>query len=189
MSRTGRALLLLGALWFAQALPTAHPATAATSATEQQLKAVFVFNFTRFVTWPAEAFATADEPFVIGVLGNDAFAAQVEEAVRGEQLEETHPLQVRVLRGVEEIQGLRCGILYIDRTRDADFARAVALLGGNNTLTVSDMDDAAKRGAMIQLYREGNRIGLAINADAVRGAGLTINPYLLRLATPARAGK
>jgi hypothetical protein len=39
--------------------------------TEYQVKAVFVYNFSRFVEWPPQSFTAPDEPFVIGVLGSD----------------------------------------------------------------------------------------------------------------------
>jgi hypothetical protein len=176
-----RALLLLGAM--CTGLP-AQPAAAA-APTEQQLKAVFLFNFTHFVTWPPGAFATPAEPFVIGILGNDDFAAQVEEAVRDERLDE-HPMQVRRFRKVEDIQD--CRILFIDRARGSDLGRALALLAGRNTLTVSDLDGAAQRGATIELVNENNRIRLVINTEAARDAGLTVSSKMLRLARPAGTG-
>ncbi len=45
-----------------------HTATAQ-SATEYQVKAAFLFNFAKFVEWPADAFPTADTPLQICVLG------------------------------------------------------------------------------------------------------------------------
>ncbi len=68
------------------------------AATEQQLKAVFVFNFSHFVAWPADSFASPTEPFVIGVLGGEAFAAQLEEAVRDEKRGCAIRCEVRRLR-------------------------------------------------------------------------------------------
>ena len=77
------------------------------------------------MAWPPESFAAPDEPFVIGVLGSEEFAAQLEEAVRNERLD-THPLLVRRFRSVEEIQD--CRILYIERSQGAvlDQIRAAA---------------------------------------------------------------
>ncbi len=88
--KIARKLLLLGALAITAGL-AAQPARPQTAApTEQQLKAVFVFNFSHFVAWPQNSFATPSEPFAIGVLGGDAFAAELEEAVRDERVD-THP--------------------------------------------------------------------------------------------------
>jgi hypothetical protein len=158
---------------------TAGSAGATPGATEQQLKAVFIFNFSHFVAWPAESFAAPGEPFVIGVLGSEELAAQVEQAVRGEQVD-SHPLVVRRYQSVDDIQDSR--ILYIERSRGPDLPRALMRVESRATLTVSDVDGAIGKGAMVQLATENNRIRLAINADAARSAGLTVSSNLLRLA-------
>jgi len=182
--RSGRRALLLGALCMGLWVRAAHAADLAP--TEQQLKAVFVFNFSHFVQWPPAAFASATEPFVIGVLGNDAFAAQVEEAVRDEHLD-AHPLQVQRYGRVDDIRD--CRILYIDRSQGAQLDRVLALLDHHGTLTVSDVDDAARHGIIIQLATEEHRIRLVINAEQARSAGLTISSNLLRLARVAHTGE
>ncbi|HTQ36170.1 MAG TPA: YfiR family protein [Steroidobacteraceae bacterium] len=182
--RLARGALLLGALWLGMAVAQERAAAAA-APTEQQLKAVFVFNFSHFVAWPPSAFASPTDPFVIGVLGNDAFAAQVEEAVHDERLD-THPLEVRRFARVDDIQD--CRILYIDRSQQAALGRVLTLLDHRDTLTVSDLDDAAKRGIIIQLATEDNRIRLLINTESAHSAGLTISSNLLRLARVAHTG-
>lgn len=145
--------------------------------TEYQVKAVFVFNFARFVEWPVQAFTAPNEPFVIGIVGTDPFGARLDEAVRGEQVGQ-HPLLVRRFRNADEIGA--CQILYIDRSEGAQLSQILAALNRRNTLTVTDLDGAAQRGAMIQFVTESNRIRLRINVGAARAAGLTISSKLLR---------
>ncbi|WP_414662985.1 YfiR family protein [Horticoccus sp. 23ND18S-11] len=45
-----------------------HAASADAVVYEYNVKAGYLFNFARFVEWPATAFATPISPFVIGVL-------------------------------------------------------------------------------------------------------------------------
>jgi hypothetical protein len=59
---------------------------AAAQPAEYQVKAVFLFNFTQFVSWPRESFADPQAPFVIGILGRDPFGRALDDAVRGEQV-------------------------------------------------------------------------------------------------------
>ena len=75
----------------------AVPAAPAPAPTEEQVKAVFVFNFSHFVEWPAQSFASPESPFVIGVLGSDSFGDRLEETVHGEKIGE-HPLAVHRFR-------------------------------------------------------------------------------------------
>ncbi len=138
--KTARTLLLLGTFALAAGLAAQPARTQTATPTEQQLKAVFVFNFSHFVAWPQNSFATPAEPFVIGVLGGDAFAAELEEAVRDERVD-THPLVVRRLRSAADIAD--CRILYIDRSQGADLDRIIPQLQQRGILTVSDLEGAA----------------------------------------------
>lgn len=145
--------------------------------TEFQVKAVFVFNFATFVQWPPEQQAASNTPFVIGLLGADELAGHLEEAVRGE-LVDGRPLQVRRYRSVEEVDD--CRILFIGRGQQSQLGSVLGRLDGRRTLTVSDVDGAARNGVMIQLANEKNRVRLLINVDAAQAAGLTISSNLLR---------
>jgi hypothetical protein len=147
--------------------------------TEYQVKAVFVYNFSRFVEWPPQTFTAPTEPFVIGILGSDPFGARLDEAVRGEQIDQ-HPLVVRRFRDLGEIGD--CRILYIDRSESAQLQQILAALDHRRTLTVADLDGSSERGVMIQFATENNRIRLRINVASARAAGLTISSKLLRSA-------
>src|SRR5262245_37705272 len=48
---------------------------------EYQIKAAFLYNFTKFVEWPQERFAGENAPFVIGVLGRNPFGDELEKIV------------------------------------------------------------------------------------------------------------
>jgi len=173
------ALLCAGLLALSPAL---LPAATPQPATDHQVKAVFVYNFTHFVEWPAESFAAPDAPFVIGVLGGEDVATQLEEAVRGERVDR-HPLQVRRYGSAAEVS--ECHILFIDHDSAQQLAGVLARLG-RGTLTVSDVEDASRRGVMIQFATRNSRIRLLINVESARMAGLTISSNLLRPAEIVR---
>src|SRR5690606_601381 len=74
--------------------PAGGPALAAQdAASEEQVKAVFLFNFAHFVDWPPAAFESS-QPFVIGFVGGEEVVPLLEEAVRGED-RDGHSFQVR----------------------------------------------------------------------------------------------
>ena len=150
---------------------------AASAPSEDQVEAVFVFNFSHFVEWPPQIFAAPGEPFVIGILGSDPLGAQLDEVVRGEKIN-GHPLRVQRFRSLADID--RCQILFIDRSESGRITQILAALNGRNTLTVSQADGAAERGVMIQFATENSRIRLRINVESARAAGLTISSKLLR---------
>lgn len=157
----------------------------AAAPTAVQVKAVFIFNFSHFVEWPVAAFASPTEPFVIGMLGGGELAGQLEAAVRGERVD-AHPLQLRRYRSVEEVDD--CHILFIGEDAGVPLEGVLARLDGRSTLTVSDQDGASRRGVMIQLATERNRVRLLINVAEAQAAGLTISSNLLRPAEIIRTG-
>jgi hypothetical protein len=166
--------------------PAQTPAQAVATAPEYQLKAVFLFNFAQFVSWPAGAFAEPSAPLVIGVLGEDPFGSFLDETVRGETIE-GHPLRIRRFDSLD--QATDCHILYISRDELERMPAIRQALEGRGVLTVSDELGFASRGGMIRFITERNRIRLRINLVAARAAGLTLSSKLLRAAEIVRTGE
>jgi hypothetical protein len=150
---------------------------AADAPTENQVQAVFLYNFSHFVEWPAQAFTAPSDPFVIGILGTDPFGARLDEAIRNEQVN-GHPLMVRRFHSIAEVNN--CQILFVDRSETERLGQILSALDHRSTLTVSQADGAAQRGVMIQFATENNRIRLRINVESARASGLTISSKLLR---------
>ncbi len=153
---------------------------------EYQVKAVFLFNFSQFVEWPAQAFSAADAPFTLCVLGEDRFGSQLDAAVRGESVQ-GHPLIVKRYREASELG--TCHMLFIGDSETPQLEQILGSLDGNATLTVSDIEHSAERGTIIQFANENNRLRLRINVAAARSAGLTISSKLLRPAEIVGPGR
>ena len=154
--------------------------------TEYQVKAIFLFNFSQFVDWPAAAFADGRSPLVIGVLGSDPFGATLDEIVRGETVN-GRPLAVRRYESVEQIEA--CHILFIERSQDEQLDAVLAALKGRNVLTVGDFEGFARRGGIIRFVTVGNKIRLRVNLAAAQDAKLTISSKLLRPAQIVAPGQ
>lgn len=166
---------LLGAAALAASLPAPG---ACAAAKEAEVKAVFIYNFTRFVEWEAQPAPAAAGTFDICVLGEDpvnqALLALPETAVRGSKT------RVRAL-GSEEAGIASCRVLYIGRSRHGRAAAVTRALRGAGVLTVSDKPGFAEAGGVIGFYTENNRVKLEINILAAREAGLKVDARLLEL--------
>jgi hypothetical protein len=164
------------------------PAHGATAADEYQVKAVFLFNFSRFVEWPASAFASPEAPFIVGVFGHDPFGGNLDEVVKGETVN-GRPLVVKRLKDVADAAG--CQIVFIHQSEARRLPDVLSALGGRSTLTVSDIPGTAQRGVMIRLVTEKGRVRMRVDVDSARASALTISSNLLRAAeivTPTTAG-
>lgn len=161
---------LLALIWLSGASGAPQPA-------EYQVKAVFLFNFTQFVSWPRESLPDPQAPFVIGVLGRDPFGRALEDAIRGEQVA-GRPLVIERYRTRADLKP--CQILFIDRSASAEIEGVLRELEHTGTLTVTDFDVGADPDVVIRFFTENQRIRLRINMDSARDAGLTISSKLLR---------
>lgn len=147
--------------------------------TEYEIKAVFLLHFSRFVEWPDNAFSAPDAPFVLCVFGHDPFGEALDAAVRGE----TRGDRSIVARRIRDVAAAReCHILFVHRSEDVRLAEILAALDHRSTLTVSDSIRGARRGEMIRLITENDRIRLRVDVDAVRAARLKVSSNLLRAA-------
>src|SRR5258708_38246594 len=55
---------------------------------EYVVKAGFLFNFSKYVEWPADAFDKADSPISIGIVGADPFGEDLDKALRNKIVKE-----------------------------------------------------------------------------------------------------
>lgn len=144
---------------------------------EYQVKAVFLFNFAQFVTWPSPP--PSGTPFVIGIVGDDPFDSYLDETVRGEKVNNRSLTTQRFRRGRDP---RNCDILFISQSERDRVAQIVSNLKGRSVLTVSDIEGFVDLGGMIELFAEKTRIRMRINLEAVRAANLKVSSKLLRVA-------
>lgn len=166
-------LLLLGALAAgAQEVPLPTPL-------EYELKAAFLYNFVKFVEWPADAFAGTRSPLTICVYGEDPFGASLDGAVRGETVGE-RSLLVQRPQALDRLRD--CHVLFVSRSERPRMREILSRLERAPVLTVGDSDGFLREGGMINFVLEENKIRFLINQEAAERSGLRISSKLLRLA-------
>jgi YfiR/HmsC-like len=147
-----------------------------TGAAEADIKAAFLFNFTKFVEWSDGA---AAGPFQICTLADARFDAVLAHTLSGESTD-GRPI-VRVTPEAPEFASA-CHILFISRGEDSRVGRWVAAVQGHPVLIVGESKAAADAGAEITFVVEDNRVKFDVNEDAASRAGLKISSKLLRVA-------
>lgn len=149
------------------------------AASEYDVKAAFLFQFTRFVQWPPESFDAPDAPLLICVLGSNPFGSSLREISQGEAAD-SHALVVKSHDRVEDLD--ECHIVFVGGTDAPTAAKAIARLAGKRVLTVSDTADFAQRGGVIGFVRVDGKLRLQVNRGAAEASQLRISAKLLRLA-------
>jgi uncharacterized protein DUF4154 len=154
---------------------------------EYEIKAGYLLNFCRYVEWPKHAVPGDEDTFVIGVLGPSPFDRPLLERLASKKVQDKKVV-IRQFASVKDYQP--CHILFVSAAPDerADEStvevRVKAVLAktkGSPVLLVSDTDELAEKGMMINFYIEENTVKLAINRNAAARAGLTIAAPLLNL--------
>jgi YfiR/HmsC-like len=154
---------------------------AAQRPTQYDVEAVYLYQFGKFVQWPA-ATSTAD-PFYICVMGRDPFAQRLDNTIAGEAIGNA-PLKADRIDTIDDAK--RCRILFISSSEDARLEEILNRIGKAPVLTVSDAPDFVARGGMIQFVIEDDRVRFEINVGTAKQAGLTMSSQLLKVAAAIR---
>lgn len=150
---------------------------------ESEVRAVYLYNFARYITWPAESFPNARTPIRICVMGGAPFGDALDRAVAGETVN-GRPIEAVRLGPQDAVRG--CHMLYAASTDDRRVTAALASARGRPLLTVGEHDRFLDRGGMIRFRRIDNRVRFDINLRAVEGNGLRISARLLGVAAEVR---
>ena len=172
------ALAVLAGLVFASIL---H---AQSAPTEYQVKAAYIYNFGKFVDWPAEVMPS-DNSFNICVLGHNPFDATFGTTIAGESIKGKN-VAIKVISHAQDATG--CQILFISSSEEARLKEIFAVLERSSVLTVSDMPQFTRRGGMIQFVTEANRVRFEVNLASAERTGLTLSSQLLKVAIGVRRG-
>jgi hypothetical protein len=141
--------------------------------TEYQVKAAFLYNFAKFIEWPADT-GTLN----LCILGEDNFGRDIDD-IEGKTAA-GKVLSVRRIKSVHEIR--KCRMLFIASPENERLDSVLAAAQGLNILTVGDTNGYAERGVIINFYKEQNKIRFEINKDAAEHSGLKISSKLFGLA-------
>ena len=153
------------------------PSGAEVSPPEYQVKAAYLFNFAKFVEWPASAFPGAGAPRVIGIIGKGPFG-EAFEALAGRSAK-GRKVQVRHVSRVDELAG--CQILFIANSEKPRLREILGALPAG-VLTVSDIKRFCNAGGMIGLVSRGDKVQFEVNLANAERAGLKVSSQMLKLA-------
>ena len=149
---------------------------------EANVKAVFLYNFAKYVTWPAPTLGERSPAEVrICVTANDGFFNLLKSAVQGEDVD-GKPLIPVALEGLDEAR--TCQILYVGNSQTADAKAWLTAVRGAQVLTVAD--GALNDETIITFVRDNNRIRFDINRGSANRRNLNVSAKLLRLARQVR---
>ncbi len=157
-------------------LPGLSRAEPAGDERQNALKAVFVYKFSLYVTWPE---TSKMKPLRICVLGDDPLRGAL-DAVAEKKAAQDQAIRVTTYRAAEECVG--CHILVVPRGQSARIPEVLRALKGRAVLTVGDGEGAAAAGLAMGFVIRDGRLRFEVNTQALKATGLVASSRLLKLA-------
>jgi YfiR/HmsC-like len=149
----------------------------AQAVSEYQVKAAYLYNFAKFVDWPAESFTSPAAPIRLCVLNDRPFQTQLEQIVNGKKIIGRPVLAIAVQTGEESRD---CQVLFISSSQQP--RHIFDLLQEASVLTVGETASFLEEGGIINFVIQGNQVHFEVNHKAATKARLRVSSRLLSLA-------
>jgi hypothetical protein len=146
---------------------------------EYQVKAAYLYKFLDFVEWPAASFESAKSPFVLGVIGADALAAELEVLISRRRAEH-RPALIRRLKPGEAVDGLH--VLFVGRSAGARAPTLLASAAQQPVLTVTEFDEGLSAGGVINFVVVDKRVRFDVALRSAEAREIKISSRLLGVA-------
>ncbi|MGD1018277.1 MAG: YfiR family protein [Verrucomicrobiia bacterium] len=169
------AAIVLGVL----AMSVRDDAAGAPTLSEYQVKALFLFNFAKYVDWPTDAFGNASAPIVIGLIGDDGFGDDFNRLVAGKTIN-NRAVVVKHMANEQEYR--TCQILFVSASEKDHLSAILEAVKNTAVLTVGETDGFLALSGMINFTKKDNKIHLEINLIPVQQANLKLSSKLLSVA-------
>lgn len=151
----------------------AFSALAQTKPNSAQLKAVYIYKFTNYVTWP---FEERMKEFVICVMSSEALHNQLKGIGNVAKFRNKIPIKVVYCKGVNDILP-NCHMLVIDGSRNDNLWSVYAKIRGKSVLMVAENLVDYKK-SMISFVETGGNIKFIINKTKLEESELIVKEQL-----------
>lgn len=176
-------LHLLLCLCFGILIPTAW---AAAGPTEYQVKAAFLYQFTKYTKWPGAFSLDSTNNMNLCLIGGDPFGSALGLFSKASNSK----LSISIKKGVGSGDISGCHILFIAKGAEGELSSILAQAKSAPVLTVSEIKGFSEKGGMIEIQTveksigvfERNNVGLVINSKAAQKVAISFDAQLLEIA-------
>ncbi|MFH2096548.1 MAG: YfiR family protein [Bacteroidota bacterium] len=147
---------------------------------EYEVKAGYLYNFTKFVTWPEEVFSSEKSPFVIGIYGDDPFGNVLEMVLKDRKILNRNWIIVHY-SAPEDIGN--CHMLFISGLQKNELIDLLEKIRKKPILTIgNNIEDFCEYGGIINFTGKYSKYRFYINNNSASRNKLVISSKLLMLA-------
>jgi glutamine amidotransferase PdxT len=140
-----------------------------------RVKAVFIYNFSKYVEWKE---ANRAGIFTIGVLGTSTVTNELTTITTGKAVG-TQKIEIKTFATIAEVK--KCHILFIPSDNSTPLPAIISKIKGNNTLLVTEKDGCVKQGSIINFIIQSNKQKFELSKSNAEKADLKISQNLVTL--------
>jgi len=137
---------------------------------------VFIYNFTKYIQWPA-SYQNGD--FVIAVLGNSAVIDNLEKMASVKSVG-SQKIVVKQISSVAEAG--KCHIIFLPDNKSGNLDAVLASYGSKPTLVITERAGLGRKGSGINFILQGGKWKFELNKPAIESANLRVSNELAKLA-------
>jgi hypothetical protein len=178
-------------LWILWCLLFSELLCADDSSVEYKIKAGYLYNFTKFVTWPE----INSETFNLCILGEDPFGELIDPIEKRTAFGQ--PIKLFRFDSLDALKRTNnkphCHIIFVSSSlgsvrKDIIGDGAQVIRDLNKTLTVGESDNFAMQGGMIGFVNREGRIKLQVNLKKIKQSDLKVSAKLLEVSEIVEGG-
>lgn len=147
--------------------------SAAQTSSYIELQAAYLYNFAKYITWPAES-----PQFTIAVVGSEDVITGLNRTLKGKKVV-GKPLVLKLIMADDALDGYQ--IVFLPEQSSAILPDLVAIALQKNVLIVTE-EDLIKKGAGISFVVQDDKLRFKLKRKILDDAGLVVSEGLLRLA-------
>jgi hypothetical protein len=141
-----------------------------------EVHSMMVYNFLKYIEWPAEA---KSGDFIIGVYGDNNVFDTLNKWY-GSKDKMGQKIVIKKFNSVADVSA--CHILYLGTSKSNDFDGLKNKLSGSSTLIITDKRGLGEKGSGINFKMEGNKLKFEMNQSALDAAKLKVSGQLTSMA-------
>jgi YfiR/HmsC-like len=143
------------------------------------VKAVFIERFTRFIDWPDEQTIKNADNFIITVIDDADFYNTLTSVYENVKIK-NKKVDVRQISDLKDIKG--CQLLFIGSSQKKNLDAITKIAGEKDILTLSAGEGFAKQGTHINFFLKNNQVRFEVNEELLKESGFKVSYLLLNVA-------
>ena len=142
---------------------------------QSMFKALFMFNFAKYIEWPQQ---DANTEFIIAVYGDDDIIPELKKLAAARKIN-NKSIVIKSVKKPSEVPN--ANLFYIPTGSSGKLSEVKSFYNGKPTLIVSDKANLCNKGSGINYVMQGGKMKFEIKKANITSHNLNVDPKLIAL--------